>query len=179
MPAQQAQTLAHDFSKVYKVNDRCFVGLPGLASDTQTLADKFRFRVNLYKLREERDISPKTFATMASMTLYEKRFGPFFVEPIVAGLEGPNHEPFICSMDLIGAVCFANDFHTGGTAGEAMQGICESLWRPNMEPDELFEVAAQCLLAGTDRDCPSGWGGIVHVITPTEIITKTLKGRMD
>ena len=32
------------------------------------------------------------------------------------------------------------------------------------EPDELFEVISQCLLAGTDRDAISGWGAIVHVM---------------
>ncbi len=31
-------------------------------------------------------------------------------------------------------------------------------------PDELFETISQCLLAGVDRDCMSGWGGIVTVM---------------
>ena len=31
-------------------------------------------------------------------------------------------------------------------------------------PDELFEVVAQTLMASTDRDCLSGWGAIVHVM---------------
>ncbi len=60
-----------------------------------------------------------------------------------------------------------------------MYGTCESLYRPNMEPEELFEVASQALLTAVDRDALSGWGGEVHVITPTEIITRRLKGRMD
>jgi 20S proteasome subunit beta 3 len=32
-----AQTVAMDFSKVYHINDRLFVGLPGLLSDSTTL----------------------------------------------------------------------------------------------------------------------------------------------
>lgn len=32
------------------------------------------------------------------------------------------------------------------------------------EPDDLFEVLAQCLLAGVDRDAKSGWGGVVHIM---------------
>ncbi len=32
------------------------------------------------------------------------------------------------------------------------------------EPEELFEVISQCLLAGTDRDAISGWGAIVHIM---------------
>lgn len=45
--------------------------------------------------------------------------------------------------------------------------------------DELFETMAQCLLASVDRDALSGWGGVVHIITPEGITSKTLKGRMD
>lgn len=38
---------------------------------------------------------------------------------------------------------------------------------------------AQCLLASVDRDALSGWGGVVHIITPEGIMSKTLKGRQD
>lgn len=48
-----------------------------------------------------------------------------------------------------------------------------------MEPEELFEVISQVLLAGLDRDSYSGWGAVVHVITPDKIITREIKTRMD
>lgn len=31
-------------------------------------------------------------------------------------------------------------------------------------PEELFEVTAQCLMSGQDRDALSGWGAIIHVM---------------
>ena len=31
-------------------------------------------------------------------------------------------------------------------------------------PEELFEVTAQCLMSGQDRDAISGWGAIIHVM---------------
>ena len=36
---------------------------------------RFKFKVNLYKLREERAIKPSTFGRLVSATLYEKRCG--------------------------------------------------------------------------------------------------------
>jgi hypothetical protein len=36
-------------------------------------------------------------------------------------------------------------------------------------------VISQCLLAGVNRDCLSGWGGVVHVISKDKLITRTLK----
>jgi 20S proteasome subunit beta 3 len=79
-------------------------------------------------MKEEREITPKTFTHLVSSTLYEKRyvaaslywkplrasligtllmwtsFGPFFIEPVIAGLPpktelDPNPKPFISCMD--------------------------------------------------------------------------------
>lgn len=37
--------------------------------------EKLRNRVNLYRMKEQREISPSTFAHLASSTLYERRWG--------------------------------------------------------------------------------------------------------
>jgi 20S proteasome subunit beta 3 len=81
-------TLAANWPKTYQINERAYVGLVGLAADQQTVFDLLRFKAKMYKLREGRDIGAKTLANLCSSTLYERRFGPYFVEPIVAGLEG-------------------------------------------------------------------------------------------
>ncbi|KAI8061741.1 nucleophile aminohydrolase [Gongronella butleri] len=175
---QQFMTVSTDFQKIFKVSEKSFVGLPGLASDVLTLSERFRFKVNMYKMKEERDIEPKTLAHMVSSTLYERRFGPYFVEPVVAGLD-KNNKPFICSMDLIGCINFAKDFVVSGTAGPNLYGTCESMFEPDLEPEDLFETVSQALLNAQDRDALSGWGAVVHIITPTEIITRTLKARQD
>ena len=85
----------------------------------------------MYKLREEREIRPKTFAHLVSSTLYEKRFGPYFIEPCIAGLD-QDGKPFICSMDLIGCINFAKDFVVTGTASPNLYGMCEALWEPDL-----------------------------------------------
>ena len=82
-------------------------------------------------------------------------------------------------MDLIGATTVEKSFCVDGTCSDQLFGACESFWRPDLEPEELVETISQALMAAVDRDCLSGWGGTVHVITPTEVFTKTIKGRMD
>jgi 20S proteasome subunit beta 3 len=92
------------------------------------------------------------------------RFGPYFVEPVICGLE-PDGKPWISAMDLIGAQLFTSDFVVSGTtATEALYGICETFYRPNLEPDDLFETVSQCLLSGVDRDALSGWGAVVYIM---------------
>lgn len=144
----------------------------------QCRQQKFQFKHNLYKLREERDIKPSSFAQLVSTTLYERRFGPYFVQPVIAGLESDG-TPYLCGMDSIGAMETAKDFMVAGTSTDSLLGICESLWQPDMQPDDLFETLSQALLTGQDRDCLSGWGAVVYLITKDKIVAKTLKGRMD
>ena len=59
------------------------------------------------------------------------RFGPWFCEPVVAGLTSDN-KPFLSGMDLIGAPVFAEDFVVSGTCTSNLHGMCEALFRPDM-----------------------------------------------
>ena len=45
-------------------------------------------------------MKPSTFAKLIGTTLYQHRFGPFFVSPIVIGLE--DKKPIIYTYDSIG-----------------------------------------------------------------------------
>lgn len=59
------------------------------------------------------------------------RFGPYFVEPVIAGLDKYN-QPFVRGMDLIGCVNSEADFAVSGTAGPQLYGMSELLWEPNL-----------------------------------------------
>nr|CAH7739009.1 unnamed protein product [Callosobruchus chinensis] len=160
----QAQTISTNFEKIFNMGPHLYCGLPGLATDTQTVMEKLQFRKNLYELKENRMMSPKVFASMLSNMLYEKRFGPFFVEPVVAGLMPKTYEPYICNMDLIGCINAPDDFVVGGTAWAQLYGMCEALWQPNLGPDDLFETVSQALINACDRDAISGWGATVYIM---------------
>ena len=175
---ERNQTVSMNFPKIFREGERCLVGVSGLATDIQTVSQTVHSRANIYRLREEREVQPRVLTNMLSSLLYEHRWGPYFVEPVVAGL-GDDNKPFIASTDLIGCIALSNDFVCTGTASEAIMGACEALWKPDLEPDDLFEVTAQCLLAALDRDAFSGWGAIVHVLTPDELITRQVRTRQD
>lgn len=175
----QNHTMSSKFERIYQFGPKLFVGLPGLATDTKTVYQRLRFRINMYELRENRRIKPKTLSSLLSSFLYEKRFGPYFIEPIVAGIDEKTGEPFISCMDLIGCDTEMEDFAVSGTCIEQLYGMCETLWEPNLDPDELFEVAAQALINACDRDAISGWGATVYIIDKDGVTVKEVKTRMD
>ncbi|CAF0878022.1 unnamed protein product [Brachionus calyciflorus] len=175
----QYSTVSMDYPKVFEMGPHLFLGLAGLATDVQTVSQRLKFRLNLYELQENRHIKPKTFSSMVSNLLYERRFGPYFIEPIIAGLDPKTHEPFISVMDLIGQPCISTDFAVIGTANEQLYGMCETLWQPNLEPNDLFETISQALMNAFDRDAYSGWGAVVYIIEKDKVTVKELKTRMD
>jgi len=176
---KELQTVTCDFSKAFQMDPHLWMGLTGLATDIQTVQQKMEFRKNMYELTENHKMSPKTYANVLSNMLYERRFGPFFVNPVVAGLDSKTGEPYISSMDVIGCMTEPPDFAVAGTCEEQLFGMCETLWKPNMTPDELFECISQALMNAMDRDASSGWGAVVNIIEKDKITTKQLKTRMD
>ncbi|PXF49782.1 Proteasome subunit beta type-3 [Gracilariopsis chorda] len=174
----QLTTVAMDANRIFRMHDKLYLGLTGLMTDIQTLDQLFRFKLELYAMRENRLMKPKTFASLVSSTLYSKRFAPYFSEPVIAGLDKDN-KPYICSMDLLGCVAEETEFVVAGTCAESLFGTCETFYKKDLEPDELFETVSQALLAALDRDCISGWGAVVHIITKDGVQTKELDGRMD
>ena len=172
-------TISTQCPKIFKINDRIFLGLSGLMTDIDTVQEKLRYSVNLIELREERQIEPSRFANLVKSLLYKHRFGSFFVSPVIAGLEPGDNKPIIASSDSIGAMSTTDMFACAGTSEEELLGVCESMWKPGMNPDELFDCISKCLIAATERDALAGWGGVVHVMTPDSVITKVIKTRMD
>ena len=129
--------------------------------------ETFRYRVNMFTIKEEREIEPETFAHLVSSTLYERRFGPYFIEPVMAGLQKTpdgGFKPYIAATDLIGCLNFAKDFVVAGTASSKLFGVAEGLWEPDLGPEDLFETISQTLLNAVDRDAYSGWGAEVYVM---------------
>jgi 20S proteasome subunit beta 3 len=175
----QMLTVSTNCQKIFQVNDRIFLGLSGLMTDVSTVYEKLRYHVNLLELKEERPIDVARFASLVKSLLYKKRFGPYFIQPVIAGLQPGDNQPLITTSDSIGAMNPPTNFAAGGTTEEQLMGLAESLWRPNMGPEELFQCISRCLIAGIERDGLAGWGGVVHIMTPDQIITREIKTRMD
>lgn len=91
----------------------------------------------------------------------------------------PKCQPFVCSMDRIGSRCISEYFSVAGLCSRQLYGMCEAVFRPAMQPAELFETVSQAFLNAIDRDASTGWGATVYLIERDRITSKQLKTRMD
>lgn len=144
-------------------------------------------------------ISPRAMSQLTSHVLFSRRQSPYYVEPVVVGLEEvvvssavtsatsperkgePNqiddntatrrsqsqtyHRPFLCSQDVIGAQAQTDSFCCAGVASKSLYGTAEALWKPGMSPEELVAVCGKAFLSALERDCLSGYGARLILIT--------------
>jgi 20S proteasome subunit beta 3 len=167
-----------------------FVGLEG---DVQSLASHLKAEVSAKRDRalgfgttdpiflggagRRRRITPPALAQLTSHVLYRRR--RYIVEPLVVGLMERTHRPFLCAMDMIGAQSFSSSFVCSGVASQSLYGTAEALWRPNMGPKDLAEVCGKAFQSALERDCLSGYGILVYLITKDGIVEFDLASRND
>ncbi|EOB15441.1 Proteasome component PUP3 [Nosema bombycis CQ1] len=170
--------VSKNFTKIYEITPRLFVGFTGLISDAQILFRKIRRSHNLFRLNSNRDMEPNELSKMISYILYSKRTSPYYVSVIVAGL-GKNNNPYIVGMDCLGCMDESDEFITSGTAANNLSGLCEALFTPDLDEESLFVTSTQAFLNAVDRDTFSGWGAVSYVIGTKESKRREIKGRCD
>ncbi len=128
--------------------------LSGFAMDIQTFSLEIHRKVELYHIKENVWFNSSTLYNLVSSTLYEHRFSPFFLNPIVVGLDvKDNYKPYVACYDSIGCIKQSGEFQVAGTSSEMLYGNCEAFYKPNMDSAQLFDTCSQCLLSATNRDC--------------------------
>jgi 20S proteasome subunit beta 3 len=195
------------------------VGFTGLEGDVQSLQHELTALVSSQQSRglgfmttvsdqnKRSKLSPRVMASLTSHVLYGRRQAPYYVEPLVIGLQPESivskgvaseddqdvqtskssisslpqvlYRPFLCSMDMIGATSESKSFVCAGAASKSLFGTAEALWEPNMDRERLIEVCGKAFLSALERDCFSGYGAIVYLITKDGIVEYDLAGRND
>lgn len=198
------------------------VGFTGLEGDVQSLQHELTALVSSQQSRglgfmttvsdqnRRSKLSPRVMASLTSHVLYGRKQAPYYVEPLVIGLQpepimiskkggasddGDDQDaqtsdsisslpqaiyrPYLCSMDMIGATSESKSFVCAGAASKSLFGTAEALWEPNMDRERLIEVCGKAFLSALERDCFSGYGAIVYLITKDGIVEYDLVGRND
>jgi|688.fasta_scaffold67521_3 20S proteasome subunit beta 6 len=94
--------LSRNDSKATELNDKCVVATGGCRADVITLHKNLQMRAHQYQLAHEEDMSCAAAAQLLSNTLYYKRFFPFHVFNVLAGLDGDG-KGAVYTYDSIGS----------------------------------------------------------------------------
>lgn len=82
-------------------------------------------------------------------------------------------------MDVIGAQSVSARVCCSGAATQSLYGMAEALWEPDLEAEDLVRLCGQAFLAALERDCLSGYGAVIYLLTSDGVTQYELASRND
>jgi len=161
-----------DQPKLYGLNDWTTLGCSGCWCDVLTLTRLIDARMKLYKHEHQKDMSTAAVAQMLSTMLYYKRFFPYYVSNVLAGLDEDGNG-VVYSYDPVGH-CEKSTFQAGGSSGALLQPLLDNqIGYLNMkikptEPltvDKAIRIVKDVFISAAERDIYTGDGVLLKVIT--------------
>lgn len=151
--------------KLFKIDDNIGLTVAGLVGDAQILARYLRAEAELYRLKRGVRMPIKSAATMLSNILNGRRYFPYWVQLVVAGVDDEGYHVY--SLDAAGG-SIPDDYTTTGSGSPYVYGVLEDHYKEGMTTDEGINLAIRGLTAAMKRDSASGNGIAVASITNKE-----------
>ncbi|XP_068143385.1 proteasome subunit beta type-1 [Drosophila tropicalis] len=175
-------------NKLFKLSENSVLGSTGCWSDTLSLTGLLKVRMQMYEHTHLKVMSTDALAQMLSITMYNRRFFPYYVSNILAGVD-KDGKGVVYSYDPIGH-CERATYRAGGTAGPLLQPVLDNqigYKNQNLSEDELpklsieraVAVAFDTFISAAERDIYTGDSVIINIITKDEIKSQELPLRKD
>ncbi|KAJ8888841.1 hypothetical protein PR048_008335 [Dryococelus australis] len=173
-------------SKLFKLSDTTVLGATGCWCDTLTLTRILEARMQMYLHEHQKCMSTAAVAQMLSTMMYYKRFFPYYISNILAGLDDEG-KGCIYSYDVIGH-CEKAKFRAGGSAGALLQPLLDNqIGLKNMENvdvqtinvEKALAVIKDVFISAAERDIYTGDSILIKVITKDGIRDENFPLRRD
>jgi len=172
--------------KLFNLTDGIVLGATGCWADIGTLTRLIGARIKIFKYTHNKDILTSETSQMLANMLYAKRFFPYSVTNILAGLD-ENGKGVIYGYDPVG--CVETLQHCAGGAGVTlMQPLLDNqVEKKNMENvtkrlltlEEAEKLIYDCFVSAAERQIHVGDGISMRIITKDGIEEKFMALRRD
>ncbi len=162
--------------KVWKISDNLGMTIAGAVGDAQELIRILKAQSELYKMSEGRPMSPKAAASLLSIILQENKMIPFYVQLIVAGMDGDT--PQLYDMDPLGGYTEDTKFTATGSGSLTALGYIEDMYKKGLTTKDAIKGVARALSIAMRRDAATGDNMVIATITKegyTEYTSKDLE----
>ncbi|XP_043285698.1 proteasome subunit beta type-1 [Venturia canescens] len=172
--------------KLFPLSATTVLGCSGCWCDVLTLTRILAARMQMYKHEHQKDMTTPATAQMLSTVLYYKRFFPYYVSNVLAGLD-ENGKGCIYSYDPIGH-CERSNYRAGGSAGALLQPLLDNQVgfknQEGVEPSPLTQEKALSIIkdvfiSAAERDIYTGDGISINIISKDGVKTESFALRKD
>ncbi len=148
--------------KLFKIDDNIGLTVAGLVGDAQVLARYLRAEAELYNMKQKNPMPIVAAATLMSNILNGRKFAPYYVQLIVAGIDKDGYHVY--SLDAAGG-SIPDDYVTTGSGSPYVYGVLEDHFKEGLTLDEGADLAIRALHMAMKRDSASGNGVSVALIS--------------
>lgn len=140
----------------------------------------------MYEHLHNKKMSTTAVAQMLSILMYNRRFFPYYVSNVLAGID-ENGEGVIYSYDPIGH-CERKKYSAGGSAGPLLQPVLDSqvglknqvgIEKVSIPLERAKAIIRDTLISAAERDIYTGDGVIFNIITKDGIKQERIDLRKD
>jgi len=173
-------------SKTHDLNSKTVLGTTGCWCDVLTLTRLMGARIKLYKHEHQKEMTTSAVAQMLSVMLYNKRFFPYYVSNILAGLDEQGNG-VVYSYDPVGH-CEVGTFQAGGSSGALLQPLLDNQvghlnvqLKPTQPLDltRAIQIIKDVFVSAAERDIYTGDGVLLKIITAKGVEQQTIPLRCD
>ncbi|MCL5093188.1 MAG: proteasome subunit beta [Candidatus Marsarchaeota archaeon] len=163
--------------KVWKIDENLGMTIAGLVGDAQELIRIIKIQNEIYKMNEGRPLSPKSAATLLSIILQENKMMPFYVQLIIAGVDGgiEGEDGEVYNIDAAGGYSSESKFTSTGSGSLTALGFLEDTYKKGLTTKESVKIAAKALNIAMKRDSATGNNITVATITKDGYVEYTGK----
>jgi proteasome beta subunit len=147
--------------KILQIDEHIIATIAGSVADAQFLIDQLRVNAKIYRLHNNRPISVKSLANLASIILFNSRLLPYFTEINIGGYD--SYGPSLYTVDLLGSLTKERYIARGSGSPYAL-GLIEAKYKPNLELDEGIKIVIEGLKSSISWDLFTGEGIDIAIV---------------
>jgi len=179
--------LSREQPKLFKLSNTTVLGTTGCWCDILTFCKVAEMRIKTYYHTHNTRMATPAVAQMTSTMLYHKRFFPYYISNILAGLDNEG-KGVVYSYDPVGH-CEKNMYRAGGSACTLLQPLLDNqVGKKNMagvdktvkiSMEEAISIIHDVFISAAEREIHTGDGLCFNIITKDGIRVETLPLRRD
>lgn len=178
--------LSREQPKLFRLSGKTVLGSTGCWCDILTFCKVAEMRMKSYRHNHNKDMSTPAVAQMTSTMLYHKRFFPYYISNILAGLDEEGRG-CVYSYDPVGH-CEKNMYRAGGSACTLLQPFLDNqVGLKNMEGvdkvpiplEKAIDIIHDVFVSAAEREIHTGDAIQFNIITKDGIKEQTAALRRD
>ncbi|RWS07997.1 hypothetical protein B4U79_09465 [Dinothrombium tinctorium] len=173
--------------KLFKLTPQTVLGSAGCWCDVLTFVRLIEARLKMYSYEHNKTMSTPATAQLVSIMLYYKRFFPYYVSNLVAGLDEEGNG-VVYSYDPVGH-CEQSTYCATGSSSAFIQPLLDNyVGKKNianaekgklLTQEEALRVVNDAFVSATERNMYCGDSIILNIITEKGIEERVIPLRKD